>query len=86
MSLREAIQKVVPDHVVHTAGHTPPAPDEQLYRSNFWSTIRLLKALRGLNRRVRVTLAGSAAELGAVPPSALPVDESYPCAGGRLWP
>ena len=34
----------------------------------------------GLNRRVRVTLAGSAAELGAVPPSALPVAESYPCA------
>ena len=35
--------------------------------------------LRALNRRVRVTLAGSAAELGPVPPADLPVDESYPC-------
>jgi nucleoside-diphosphate-sugar epimerase len=35
--------------------------------------------LRTLNRRVRVTMAGSAAELGQVPPSDLPVDESYPC-------
>ena len=58
----------------------PAAPDDALYQSNFWATIRLLNALRGLNRRVRRTLAGSAAELGPVPPSALPVAESYPCA------
>ncbi len=80
IGLREAIGKVVPDHVIHTAGQTPPAADDALYQSNFWATIRLLNALRGLNRRVRVTLAGSAAELGPVPPSALPVAESYPCA------
>jgi nucleoside-diphosphate-sugar epimerase len=77
--LREAIRSIEPDHVIHTAGRTPPAPDEELYRGNFWATIRLLNALRTLNRRVRVTLAGSAAELGQVPPSDLPVDESYPC-------
>ncbi len=77
--LREAISFIGPDHVIHTAGRTPPAPDEELYRGNFWATIRLLNALRTLNRRVRVTLAGSAAELGQVPPSDLPVDESYPC-------
>ena len=77
--LRETIRSIEPDHVVHTAGRTPPAPDEELYRANFWATIRLLNALRTLNRRVRVTLAGSAAELGQVPPSDLPVDESYPC-------
>ncbi|MGO8903328.1 MAG: NAD-dependent epimerase/dehydratase family protein [Isosphaeraceae bacterium] len=77
--LREAIGRVVPDHVIHTAGQTPPAPDDALYQSNFWATIRLLNALRSLNRRVRVTLAGSAAELGPVPPAALPVAESYPC-------
>ncbi|MGZ3395649.1 MAG: NAD-dependent epimerase/dehydratase family protein [Isosphaeraceae bacterium] len=80
VGLQEAIGKVVPDHVIHTAGQTPPAPDDALYQSNFWATIRLLNALRGLNRRVRVTLAGSAAELGPVPLSALPVAESYPCA------
>ena len=84
IGLRDAIRKVVPDHVIHTAGQTPPSPDDALYQNNFWATMRLLNALRGLNRTVRVTLAGSAAELGAVPPSALPVAESYPCA--RLTP
>ena len=79
IGLREAIGKVVPDHVIHTAGQTPPAADDVLYQGNFWATIRLLNALRSLNRRVRVTLAGSAAELGPVPPAALPVAESYPC-------
>ncbi len=77
--LRQAITLIAPDQVIHTAGHTPPAPDEALYRGNFWATIRLLNALRSLRRRVRVTLAGSAAELGPVPAALLPVDESYPC-------
>ena len=77
--LREAIGTVAPDQVIHTAGQTPPAADEALYRGNFWATIRLLNALRSLNRPIRVTLAGSAAELGAVPPAELPVAESHPC-------
>jgi GDP-4-dehydro-6-deoxy-D-mannose reductase len=80
LGLRDAIRKVAPDHVIHAAGRTPPAPDDALYHGNFWATIRLLNALRSLNRRVRVTLVGSAAELGAVPPFALPVAEEYPCA------
>ena len=46
VGLQEAIGKVVPDHVIHTAGQTPPAPDDALYQSNFWATIRLLNALR----------------------------------------
>ena len=45
-----------------------PRRMRHLYRGNFWATIRLLNALRDLNRPVRVTLAGSAAELGPVPP------------------
>ena len=77
--LRQAIGAIAPDHVIHTAGRTPPAADESLYRGNFWATIRLLNAVRVLNRRVRVTLAGSAAELGPVPPADLPVSESHPC-------
>lgn len=77
--LRRAVGAIAPDHVIHTAGRTPPAADESLYRGNFWATIRLLNAVRTLNRRVRVTLVGSAAELGPVPPADLPVSESYPC-------
>ena len=77
--LREAIQAVAPDLVIHTAGRTPPATDDVLYRGNFWATNRLLKTLRSLNKPVRVTLAGSAAELGPVPAQELPVAESRPC-------
>jgi GDP-4-dehydro-6-deoxy-D-mannose reductase len=76
---RLAIRSIAPDHVIHMAGKTPPAPDEELYRSNFWSTIRVLNTLRTLSRPVKITLAGSAAEVGSVPASDLPVDESYPC-------
>ena len=78
-ALREAVRAIAPDFVIHTAGRTPPAADEALYRGNFWATIRLLNALRALNRQVRVTLAGSAAELGPVPAADLPVDEAHPC-------
>jgi nucleoside-diphosphate-sugar epimerase len=77
--LRETIGTIAPDHVIHTAGRTPPAPDEELYRGNFWATIRLFNAVRALNRRVRMTIAGSAAELGPVPAADLPVEESHPC-------
>ena len=73
-----AVRAASPDYVIHTAGRTPPAADEVLFQANFWGTIRLLKALRALNRRVKVTLTGSAAELGPVPLAKLPVAESYP--------
>ena len=78
-AIRGAIRSLAPDQVIHTAGRTPPATDDDLYRGNFWATIRLLNALRSLNRPVRVTLTGSAAELGAVPGAGLPVAESHPC-------
>jgi nucleoside-diphosphate-sugar epimerase len=77
--LRVAIESIAPDVVVHTAGRTPPAPDQELYRANFWATIHLLGALRALKRPVRVVLSGSAAELGPVDAALLPVDESREC-------
>jgi GDP-4-dehydro-6-deoxy-D-mannose reductase len=77
--LRRAIRQVTPDFVIHTAGKTPPALDEELYQTNFWSTMHLLSALGALDKKVRVVLAGSAAELGTVLPSALPVNEAHPC-------
>jgi GDP-4-dehydro-6-deoxy-D-mannose reductase len=75
--LCRSIQQIRPDFVIHTAGKTPPATDEQLYRANFWATTHLLNGLRTLERPMRVIVAGSAAELGAVEPARLPVDESY---------
>jgi nucleoside-diphosphate-sugar epimerase len=76
---RAAIERIAPDVVVHTAGKTPPAADEELYRANFWSTLHLLSALKSLGKTVRIVLSGSAAELGPVSVAHLPVNESYAC-------
>jgi len=78
-ALRQAIAQIGPDFVVHTAGKTPPAPDAELYRANFWGTMHLLHALRPLGKPVRVVLSGSAAELGSVDSADLPVGEDHPC-------
>jgi GDP-4-dehydro-6-deoxy-D-mannose reductase len=77
--LAAAIGRIAPDFVIHTAGQTPPATDDELYRANFWATIHLLGALRSLRRPVRAVLSGSAAELGPVEPTDLPVNETYAC-------
>jgi nucleoside-diphosphate-sugar epimerase len=71
------IERIAPDYVIHTAGRTPPAPDEELYRANFWATIHLLSALRSTRNPARVVLSGSAAEFGPVDLEDLPVAESY---------
>jgi nucleoside-diphosphate-sugar epimerase len=76
---RMTIERIAPDVVIHTAGRTPPAPDEELYRINFWATLHLVSALSSLRKTVRVVLSGSAAELGPVEQGHLPVSESYKC-------
>ena len=43
-NLREAIERIAPDFVIHTAGRTPPASDERSHSANFWATIHLLDA------------------------------------------
>ncbi len=75
--LADSLQGLAPDFVIHTAGKTPPAADEELYRANFWSTTHLLGALRRMRKPIRVILAGSAAELGPVDARHLPVGEDY---------
>jgi nucleoside-diphosphate-sugar epimerase len=79
VSLRQAVQTISPDFVVHNAGRTPPTPDEELYQANFWATIHLLGALRTIKKPLRVVLSGSAAELGPVDATNLPVKECYSC-------
>lgn len=73
------VREVAPDYVLHTAGRTPPATDDDLFHANFWATIRLLKSLRVAGRPARLVLAGSAAELGPVKAAHLPVGEQYAC-------
>jgi GDP-4-dehydro-6-deoxy-D-mannose reductase len=74
-----AVAGVRPDVVIHAAGKTPPGESDEFYRGNTLATLHLLDALRATSRRVRVVLAGSAAELGPVPVEALPVGEDHPC-------
>jgi nucleoside-diphosphate-sugar epimerase len=76
-ALRQAIRGLAPDYVIHTAGKTPPALDDELYQANFWSTTHLLGALRSLDKPMRIVLAGSAAELGPVLEADLPVAENH---------
>jgi nucleoside-diphosphate-sugar epimerase len=76
-ALRQCLHRFAPDYVIHTAGRTPPAEDDELYRANFWATTHLLAALQSLNRPCRVVLSGSAAELGPVAAAHLPVREDY---------
>ncbi len=75
--LRGSLRGLAPDYVIHTAGKTPPAADEDLYRANFWSTTHLLGALRATGKPMRIVLAGSAAELGPVAEADLPVGEDH---------
>lgn len=78
-SLAQRIEEARPDVVIHTAGRTPPGAPELFFRSNTLASVHLLEALAGLKRRVRVVLAGSAAELGPVEAEALPVGENRVC-------
>ena len=76
-SLENALRAVRPDVVIHLAGKTPPAEFEALDRANRQSTHILVRTLEAIARPVRLVVAGSAAELGSVPESDLPVDETY---------
>lgn len=78
-SVRAAIDVASPSIVYHLAGKTPPASASELYLSNSVATAMLLDTLREHGRPVRVVLTGSAAELGPVDESDLPVGEDHPC-------
>lgn len=68
---------VQPDVVLHLAGRTPPATEQELEKANEGLTRKLLHGLAKLDKPVRFIHAGSAAELGEVPVEKLPVDETY---------
>ncbi len=77
--LGEVIGRLRPSKVLHLAGATPPISMERMYRANVMGTARLLEALSEARSAVRVVLVGSAAELGPVPVSRLPVGETVEC-------
>lgn len=75
--LTRQLLTVQPDVVLHLAGRTPPATEQELEKANAGLTRELLYGLAKLDKPVRFIHAGSAAELGEVPVNKLPVDETY---------
>lgn len=76
--VRAVVAEVRPSAVCHLAGRTPPGSPEEFEAANVQGTQNWLSALAEAGRGVRFVLAGSAAELGPVPVTDLPVDEDYP--------
>jgi nucleoside-diphosphate-sugar epimerase len=75
-ALTQVIADLEPSVVFHLAGQTPPAPPEQYFQGNTLATYNLLSALAALGKKVRVVVAGSAAELGQAAFGRAPIDES----------
>ena len=79
-ALRDALQALQPDVVLHAAGRLQ-APDwATFYRDNVQATIGLLEALQAVAPRARTVVVGSAAECGLVEAAQLPVREADPLA------
>jgi GDP-4-dehydro-6-deoxy-D-mannose reductase len=79
--VRGVVEWAAPEVVYHLAGSWGDASVEGLIDVNVGGFERLRGALRRLasQKRVRLLVVGSAAEIGLVPPEQLPVDESIEC-------
>jgi GDP-4-dehydro-6-deoxy-D-mannose reductase len=78
-ALAEWLDTLSIDRLIHCAGRTPPATPANLWSANVRATACLVDACRCTGRPIRVVLVGSAAELGPVPASHLPADETCDC-------
>lgn len=83
LAVDAAVGRAAPDIVFHLAGLMGAAPADTLWRVNVGGFESLCHAIRRRYRdqadRVRMVVVGSAAELGAVGASRLPVPEDAPC-------
>ena len=77
VAIRSELEQHRPQYVIHLAGRTPPASDEQLWAANVGLTVNLFEAVKGLDPPPKVVVIGSAAELGSTPDR--PVTEDQPC-------
>jgi len=78
-AIRAAVERAQPNAILHLAGTTTAASLEDFYRVNTLMAAHLLEAALACNPRPRILLAGTAAEYGPVPLTALPVVEDQPC-------
>ena len=81
-SVYDSLTRFRPDAVFHLAAQSYPTvswqrPIETL-QTNVIGTANLLEAVRRLGAKVRVVVAGSSAEYGAVDPGRTPISETAP--------
>jgi GDP-4-dehydro-6-deoxy-D-mannose reductase len=75
-TVSEIVRRVDPTHVFHLAALIRSDSLRDLLAVNVVGTQRLLEALAGANKSIRVLVAGSAAEYGYAGPDELPIRES----------
>jgi GDP-4-dehydro-6-deoxy-D-mannose reductase len=78
----DAITQFAPDYVFHLAAQSYPsaswgAPTATM-RANVEGTVNVLEAVRRFVPHARVHIAGSSAQYGVVPPTAIPIQETQP--------
>ncbi|MBU2287825.1 MAG: NAD-dependent epimerase/dehydratase family protein, partial [Gammaproteobacteria bacterium] len=84
-AVRQAVQAIAPDIVMHLAGSSSASSYAQLYQANVVFAANLMDAASSMDRAPRVLLVGSAAEYGAVPESQLPVTEDFHCRPNTVY-
>ena len=78
-SMRHALIRSQPDFVFHLAGTATASNSVEYYRVNTLYAVSLLEALEGAGlAKVPVLLVGTAAEVGLVDASDLPINECHP--------
>lgn len=75
---RDLIIRLAPQAVIHLAGQVR-GPDAELCAANVATASHLLQTVREVAPETHLVLVGSAAEYGAVPEHALPIDEDTFC-------
>ncbi|MGB7849079.1 MAG: NAD-dependent epimerase/dehydratase family protein [Candidatus Acidiferrum sp.] len=75
----DVVKKTQPDIVFNLVGLAQGKP-AYLFRSNFFSALYLLEALRQHSPNARALVVGSAAEYGTAVSDQLPLTEGSPCA------
>lgn len=76
-ALRQLIQKINPDFIIHLAGTREDKRFSEFIAGNVLFAANLFDAVIEIEKRIPILVVGSAAEYGNVPPNYNPVSEDY---------
>ena len=81
-ALKKVIREISPDHIIHLAAQASPSMSWKIpvdtVRTNIEGEVNLLEAVRNLNIKPRIIIAGSCDEYGLVKRSEIPIKEKQP--------